>query len=283
MSTNLLDLVERAMHEGTNTFFVELKFEDSILGGNPTHPTVFRTHMESRLRREAKAAAKRGDVPPTEVRIQEIVKRTMKEMFGDDVKTTIDKEEEKSQTTFKSNAFGPYIEPRQIKAMLREMQSTLGMTVTNKGSKQTMQHLLVVQACDEHGIAFNGERVNQVNFERGGETIAEIDDFVEMCAHIIGPQGRRSCIKRHGRIYGPSIRFLIRAPANLPKSRATAIVRDSQIVRMLNHGQGDGLGACRSQGYGKFKIVKLERTTNVRWLVGEDPPDSKKKKEPKAV
>ena len=64
----------------------------------------------------------------------------------------------------------------------------------------------------------------------------------------------------------------------MPKSRATAVLRDAEIVNMLSHAQNDGLGACRSQGYGKFKITKLERLTNVRWVVGEDKPDKGKTK-----
>ena len=278
MSKDLLGNMEQSLADGSNTFFVEVEFVDSILGGNPMNPTVFRTHIESKLRREAKAAEKKGAVPPTEERIQEIVSRRMVEMFGSDVETTIDAQEQKSRTTFKTNEFGPYIETRQVKAMLREMMSTLGITVAKKGSKQTLQHLVVVKACDETGEAFDSDMVNHINFERDGDFVEAVDDYVEMCAHVMGALGPRSLIKQHDRIYGAKIRFLIQAPANLPKPRSTAVLRDEEIQRMLAHAQSDGLGACRSQGYGKVKVVKLERLTNVRWLVGEDAPDSKKKK-----
>ena len=280
---DLLENMQDELQKSTNNFFVEVEFVDSILGGNPVNPTVFRTHIEARLRRDAKAAEKKGATPPTEERIQEIVSRRMVEMFGEDVETTIDAQEEKSRTTFKTNDFGPYIETRQVKAMLREMMSTLGISTAKRGSKQTLQHLVVVKSCDETGEAFDGDMVNQINFERDGDFVEAVDDHVEMCAHVMGPLGPRSLIKQHDRIYGAKIRFLIRVPANLPKPRATAVLRDEEIQRMLAHAQDDGLGACRSQGYGKFRVIKLERTTNVRWLVGEDPPDSKKKKASEAA
>ena len=142
---DLTQQVNASIDASTNTFFVEIKFLDSILGGNPKSPEVFRNHIEARLRREAKSAVKRGDKPPSEDRIQEIVSRSMEEMFGSDVDTTISEQEEKAHTTFKSNEHGPYIESRQVKAMLREMMSTLGITQSKRGSKQTYQHLLAVQ------------------------------------------------------------------------------------------------------------------------------------------
>ena len=279
---DLTSQVNASLDASTNTFFVEIQFLDSILGGNPKSPEVFRSHIEARLRREAKAAVKRGDTPPSEERIQEIIARSMEEMFGSDVDTTISQQEEKAHTTFKSNEHGPYIESRQVKAMLREMMSTLGITQSKRGSKQTYQHLLAVQACDEIGDPLEGELVNQLNFHRDGEYIDEPDDYVQLVAHVVGPQGPRSCIKHHDRIFEPSIRFLVRAPANMPKTRATAVLRDDDIVKMLSHAQNDGLGACRSQAYGKFKITRLERLTNVRWVVGEDKPDTAAKKSKKS-
>ena len=282
---DLLENMQDELQKSTNNFFVEVEFVDSILGGNPVNPTVFRTHIEARLRREARTAEKKGVVPPSEERIQEIVKRRMEEMFGSDVDTTIESQEGKTRTTFKTNDLGPYIETRQIKAMLREMMSTLGITVAKRGSKQTLQHLICVKSCADSGGEPDGVWVNQINFERGddGAFVEEVDDHVEMCAHVMGPLGPRSLIKQHDRIYGSKIRFLIKVPANLPKSQSTAVTRDEEIQRMLAHAQDDGLGACRSQGYGKFRVIKLERTTNVRWLVGEDPPDSKKKKASEAA
>ena len=276
---NLLENVDETLVASSNSFLVELEFNDGVLGGNPKHPDVFRMHIESRLRREAKAAQKRGDTPPSEERIQEIIARSMAEMFGENVEETIANEQEKNHTTFKYNEFGPYIETRQIKAMLREMMSTLGITMSKRGSKQTYQHLLAVQACDEEGQPFEGELMNQLNFERYDDIVEEVDDHVVMCAHVIGPQGPRSCIKHHDRICNAKVRFLIRAPADMPKSRATAVIRDKEIIKMLAHAQNDGLGASRSQGYGKFTIVRLERLTNIRWVVGEDKPDTTAKKE----
>jgi len=274
---DLTDNVGETLLKTTNLYTVEIEFLDSVLGGNPKNPEVFRTHIESSLRREAKRANKLGLEPPTEERIQEIVGRRMKEMFGADVEATIDAETEKTRTIFKINKAGPYIEPRQVKAMIREMASTQGLFVQHRGLKQTFQHLIGVVAADEDGNPLDGPAGQQINFYRDGEVITEADDYVEMCAHVMGPQGPRSCIKQHERIVGATIRFCIRAPANLPKNRATATFKDEEVVKILTHGQEDGLGACRSQGHGKFWIVRLERLTNIPWVKGGKAPGLKKK------
>tara|TARA_Y100001970_G_scaffold181946_1_gene221426 strand:+ start:7305 stop:8153 length:849 start_codon:yes stop_codon:yes gene_type:complete len=273
---DLLNTASQQLKDTTQTYFVEIKFRDGVLGGNPKNPEVFRTHIESQLRREAKSAQKRGITPPSEERIQEIVALRMKEMFGESIEDTIDAQTEKARTGFKSNELGPYIEDRQIKACLREMMSTLGITVDKRGSKQTHQHLEAVIACDEEGNPLGGAASQHINFYRDGDVVSEVDDYVEMCAHVIGPQGPRSCIKQHDRVVGATARFLIRLPANLPKSRSTAMLRDKEISLMLSHAQNDGLGACRSQGYGKFDLVQLRRLTNVPWVRGDKRPDAGK-------
>ena len=260
--------VEKRLKETTNTYLVELEFHDSILGGNPKNPTVFRTHTESALRREAKKAEKRGVEPPSEERIQEIVERRMVEMFGEDVETTIDNAEMDNRTGFKENHLGPYIEDRQVAAMLREMMSCLGITVSQKGSKQTHQHLDAIIACDDEGVPHEGAQSQQINFYRDGEVLKEVDDYVEMCAQSNGPQGPRSFIKQHDRIVGATIHFMVRVPANLPKARSSAMIRDKDMEMMLAHAQNDGLGASRSQAFGKFWLVSLKRLTNNPWVQG---------------
>lgn len=265
---DLTSKLSTRLTETTNTYFVEIEFIDGILGGNPKNPMVFRTHIESKLRREAKAAEKRGLVPPSEERIQEIVERRMAEMFGEDVETTIDAETDKTRTTFKYNESGPYIEDRQIAAMLREMMSVLGITVARRGSRNNHQHIHAILACDEEGNPLAGADSQQINFYRDGEIVSEVDDYVEMCAHVMGPQGPRSCIKQHERVVGATVRFLVRLPANMPKSRSVSMLRDNDIIEMFAHAQNDGLGACRSQGYGKFSVTQLDRLTDNPWLKG---------------
>ena len=44
---NLLENVNETMETSTNSFLVELEFNDGVLGGNPKHPDVFRMHIES--------------------------------------------------------------------------------------------------------------------------------------------------------------------------------------------------------------------------------------------
>ena len=268
---NLTHRVATRRAETTNTYLVECEFVAPVLGGNPKNPEVFRTHIESKLRREATSATKKGLTPPSEDRIQELVERRMIEMFGDDVDTTIESQQEKTATGFKANEFGPYIETRQIKAMLRDCMTSLGITVEKRGSKSTLRFLTTVLSCDEKGTPYGGERSQQVNFYRDGDIVAEEDDHLELCAHTTGPAGARSFIKNQDYVKDARIYFLIRVPANMPKTRSTAILRDKEIVTILGHVQC--LGANTSQVYGAFNVVNLERLTNVPWVQGGQPLD----------
>ena len=269
---NLTGNIAPKMAETTNTYLVECEFVAPILGGNPKNPEVFRTHIESKLRREAASAAKKGLTPPSEERIQEIVERRMAEMFGEDVDTTIESQQEKTATGFKFNDLGPYIETRQIKAMLRDCMTSLGITVDKRGSKSTLRFLTAVLACDEEGTPHSGERSQQVNFYRDGAIVAEEDDHLELCAHTTGPSGARSFIKNQDYVKDARIYFLLRVPANMPKTRSTAILRDKEIVTILGHVQC--LGANTSQVYGAFSVVNLVRLTDTPWVQGGRPLDA---------
>jgi hypothetical protein len=274
--TDLLAKYGGILKETTNTILVVLKFNDLCLGGKPKNKDVARAHALNKRRKKAKQMEKMGQKPPTEAQIQEMVEIEIAEFFGDGKTADEGVEEQisKGHTCFPSNydketdTGGIYIETRQLAAMTREMMSTLGIQLDKAGTKQTRQHLMQFVACDENAVPYKGKRGTQVNFIRDGQCVQDEDDFIELTAAVSGPSGTRSIVKRHDYVREASIRFLVRVPADLPPKRSKAVIRDREIAMVFMNGQNDGIGACRSQQYGKFTVTRCHRMTDVPWVRG---------------
>jgi len=264
---NLIDTIQQNFENTTNKYFVEIEFNEDVLGGVPRTRELMAKFIESRLNREAKAAEKKGIAPPSEERKQELLTRHLDRLFSDTVDETIEAESERNHTTFFQDEHGPWIGEYQVKAMIREMMSCLGITMNKRGSKQTFQHLLTVRACDEEGNIVEGDQGLRLHFLRDGKVVSEVDGYVDKTAHLMTAQGPRSALKRHDKVVKASLRFALIVPAGLPKNRSTAILRDEEISKIFTHAQNDGLGCSRSQGHGSFKITRLERITDNPWVV----------------
>ena len=274
MSRDLLGNLQSSLTGMRNTYLVEGTFVEDILGGQPKTEELMRKFVESKLNREAAEAERKGLQPPSEERRAELVKRHLERMFGaDSVDETINEESDRAWTTFFCDELGPWMGVYQVNAGVREMLSCLGITMSKRGSKQTFQHLLNIKSCDENGVEHEGDRGLRIHFYRNGEIVSQVDDYITKTASVSTPQGRRSIIKNHDRVLHATFRLLIHVPANLPKSRSTAVLRDPEIAAIFAHLQADGLGCSRSQGHGTFVVNRLERLTNVPWLQGGSPPD----------
>ena len=69
---------------------------------------------------------------------------------------------------------------------------------------------------------------------------------------MVGPRGPRSILKRNDYIERPAIKFQVWVVKRAEMKR-------KELVEILTLAQDNGLGACRSQGYGKFDVVALEK------------------------
>lgn len=170
-----------------------------------------------------------------------------------------------ARTTFFADENGPWLGTYQMKACLRDIMSSIGMTVEKKGTKQTHQHLLSVLACDEDGNVLPGDQVLRLHFIREDEYVEKPDGHVEMTAHVRTPQGEKSIIKQHDFIEKASLRFLIKLPARISDSRRAAVIDEEDLSVILMHTQGNGLGCSRSQGYGTFRVTKFVMLTDNPW------------------
>ena len=212
-----------------------IEFRNRVLGGVPKDPTL----VEAWLRSKA------GISDQEELRHAWL--RTLYEM-GVEVTEDMSFEEaieaskkiagSKSTTGFKQDSRGGlYIESRQVKALLRENTNILfaGTRVgpTKKGPK-----------------AYVSERVffNPTNLYLGA---MEPHGIELMIGHVTGPQGPRSTLTYHEYVDHGAFDF-------------TVMVCEDSVPgdwwpRIWTLAENNGLGACRSQGFGTFDIVKWDR------------------------
>lgn len=134
-----------------------------------------------------------------------------------------------------------YIETRQIKAMLRECATVLGITKKKRGSRQIIQH---------------GFEVKGVN---GGSKVpikVQNEGTHEGAIHVMTAQGPRSALKRVDYVGpGSTLDFGLWVLTTAPQE--TRHIGEKDIRKMLALAQEDGLGANRSQGSGKFDVTSF--------------------------
>jgi len=224
------------------------------------------------LKKEVKASLEKEEEPLTEEELESIIEQRMEEMFGQNTNTSSEEVPKKTHSGFKTNSIGPYIETRQIKAMMRNTMSHLGITVERKGTKATLKGLVRLIACLPPGTPLDIKNSDQINFWKSNENhelevISKPDGTHQMVVHANTPRGVVTAVKQHDYVENARIFFLIEVPANLPSNRTKATLRDKEIEMILGHaGRSSGLGACHSTGAGRFTIASLQRLTDIPWV-----------------
>lgn len=211
-----------------------LQFRDKVMGGTPKDPKL----IEGWLR------AKAGIEDVEEVR--RAVLRTLAEQ-GADVREGMTYEEveaaaekiagTKETTGFKRGEHGLYIESRQIKAALKETTNILyaGERVgpTKKGARNYLAERVFVSP-------------DQIFLGR-----TEPDGIEMVVGHVVGPEGPRSTLGYH--------EYATRAEIEFDVLVTKDCIPPEWWPELWVHMQENGLGALRSQGYGKFDILAWDR------------------------
>jgi len=203
---------------------VVIRFRDKLMGSMPKNPETL-----------DKFVAK---IAPTEQDAKEVG-----EKLSGEVPT--DAEAPPMVCCFKENGVGLYIESRQVKAGFKEVANLLGYTVRDKPGKQFFQHAFHV----EPDIIPLG--------------VTEPSGLNVMPGTVMTAMGPRSIETRTEYVERPTVEFIVKGLAGLKsvgKGEAKTKIRlsDKQLRHMLALLQDDGLGAMRSQGFGKFDVLELE-------------------------
>jgi hypothetical protein len=81
------------------------------------------------------------------------------------------------------------------------------------------------------------------------------DEVYEAVAHTMSMTGPVSSVKRHEVAKAPQLTFQVWI------ANAAAVadkISDDELAQCLTHFGEHGVGACRSQGFGRFDVVKVE-------------------------
>ena len=209
-------------------FAVNLTFKSQVRGGVPKAPDV----------QEAWIKATVSD----EHRVKDIVEQTQKETGSNDLTEEMVQEiKEGSWCGFKSNGAGPYLEGRCVKSMLKEGASVLRETLDLASFKSKVAERVFVE---EEEIPLG---------------VDEPDGSEESPVHAWTPQGPITALKRVDFVIQPTISFTIRALKQPLVTKGKNKIHPAAYVRaILEYAQDGGLGADRSQGYGKFTVDTFE-------------------------
>ena len=145
---------------------------------------------------------------------------------------------------------GVWMPSNNFKAMLKENLSVLGITVQTRGSKGAMAEGVFVRGVMPASVT--NPTAADFDWIYLGE---KIDGVAAMVAHTTSARGPVSSIKRHEYRTAPVIEV------DVLISNADAVaskLSDENIARVLVHAAEHGLGACRSQGAGKFELLQVE-------------------------
>jgi len=144
---------------------------------------------------------------------------------------------------------GIWLPANNIKAGIKENWSVLGFRNEIRGSRGALAEGVFVYGVGEPGQPVDARGLDWVYL---GEKPDGVDVAV---SHTTGPKGPVSSIKRHEYRIAPTLVFDIRI------ALAGAVAEkfdDAKLADMLVHFGEHGVGACRSQGNGRFSIVSIE-------------------------
>jgi hypothetical protein len=236
---------EDEMFERTS---VELVFLDRLVGGTPKDPKLVQGWL------------RKGMGLSDEQELRERTRQTLLELVGDDDETrkalteaeTMEQIIEASERLaaelqtqgFKRNENGdPYIEGRQVKAGIKESVNVLFAKEkwgrTGKGPKN-----------------YTAERVF-IDTDKIVVGTAE-DVSVDLAVgHITGPNGPQSTIGYFEFVTAPVVSFEVLQLVSNGHSVENALDLET-FGKVWAHMQHNGLGAMRSQGFGRFVVTKFE-------------------------
>jgi hypothetical protein len=195
-----------------------------LVGGTPTSPKVAEGWLKSKL-------ADKDDI------IREMVAKVMVERGVTAEEATSIVDEDQHLNGFKRNGKGLYIEGRQLKAAIKEAGSVAvaagklkksGWGSTNKGIKSFLaEHVFVVE--DELLLG-----------------VEEADGIIQRFVHVF----RGSGIQYEEFVENAKIDFTVVTDQDLT---------DEEWAMLWLTGEQQGIGASRSQGYGRYTVTKWEK------------------------
>lgn len=220
------------------TYHCEVQFRNKIMGGVPRHPSI----IESWLRTKSGLVEGSDQIRFDLLRIMRAQgievgpDATFEEAMSAYESASHDAAVDKQTNGFLADEGGLYIESRQIKALIREVTNVLyagqRWGATKKGPK-----------------SFVAERVF-VDPDKLYLGVQEPTGVLEFVGHITDKLGPRSTVTKYQYVDRARIAFKVKVLHNS--------VEDQHWAEMWSLAEEEGLGALRSQGFGRFDVEAWE-------------------------
>lgn len=221
-------------------YVVTVKVRVRLCGGMPRNKDLIKSWVE----------AKTGYV---DEKSDEIVKANLD--------LVVNEVAEKTWIGFAQDSLGIFLECRNMKAMLKQSASVLGITNQKRGSKQIFAEGMEVKAMD------GGDRI-RLGKEPSGTH--------ENPIHVMTAQGPRTALRRMDYVSSPVLEFQIWVLGTAPQEKRH--IGAEELASILMHAQENGLGASRSQGEGKFDVIGFKKlSSSTRKLPTLDEPKGGKR------
>lgn len=251
----------------TDTFVVydvEIQIEDRILGGIPKHPKVIEAWIRTKAGIEDDMEARQLMLKTLRERGADIPEDAS---YEDMVKASEDIAGSKQAVGFKFDEKGLYIEDRQVKAMLKE-----GVNILYAGQR-------FGKITEGVGKGYAGKGPKNFFAERlfvgPGRIhlgVQEPDGMHLMVIHADGPQGKIHSLAYHEYVTQPVLKFQIEALESADKE----MKKGGKWGELWVLCEQNGLGASRSQSFGKFVVTKWQKVGTTEKAVGaeKETPES---------
>lgn len=227
-------LLTTAREEHWRLLRIEIQVRDKLLAGKPANLDAANAMLKARGLEDHMETAEMITDPAARKEAAE----------------KIAKDEGLCEFSRRDGKAGIWMPSNNVKAGLKENWSVLGLRVAVRGSRGALAEGLFVSGA----IKDIDDAV-----ERDWIYLGEKPDGVEVAvAHTVGPSGPVSSIKRHEYVVRPKIVFdVMITNANSVSDK----ISDDELAKTLVHFQEHGLGACRSQGFGKFDVTAVQEVS----------------------
>jgi len=215
-------------------FAVEIKFRSKCLGGLPKTEDLLDRYIEAKFE---------GAKPNSET--HDHVSRDI------DTEEKAETDKKTSMNGFRQDEVGIYVGDYQVKAMMKQAGSLLGLTTKKRGTKSTLGEALFVK-----GMLDSELTGRQLYFQDdSGEVVAEPDGHIDIAGRVWAGGRPQSIINRYDYTEGRTVKFQLWVLKVRLKDKK---LNTDDLRDILEFGQEVGLGSGRSQEHGKYDLVKFE-------------------------
>ncbi len=232
-----MKLIHEVEENHWHTFRIVIQMREWLLAGKPAQLDAAEAMVAAR--------AKKLGIEPT---VQALREERMSQTTRKEKEEIIEETRDEGLCEFhrRPNKEGIWLPSNNIKAGLKENWTAQGFTQSQRGSRGRLAELTFVRSVpppDSAPIEWDWVYLGEAPYEEIHTAIAQ----------TTGPSGRISAIKRHEYVVQTELTFDI-----VMAERAFKELSPKLLATTLVHFSEHGLGACRSQGYGKFDILDMQ-------------------------